>query len=183
MAMPENIRENVANFQDKVLHIRKKAGDGGPPAKFLRESERKVRLFVVGSRKQIRKSKRDENFLERRLEVQFWRAYEHLLNGDESIEDIKYAVTRASKYLPMLSDSELHARLTHIREGRYNNGDVLAVSNHYLLQGNLEGCHTIRRFFYEEKQPQNSALPPSSALDAVDLAIQNGFGTSTGDLS
>lgn len=176
------MREGVTDFHDKVVPLRKKAGSGGPPAKLIRESERKVRLMVLGTPKQRRSIERDAGFLERRQEFQFWRAYEHLLNGDESPEDLRYAITKASKYLPELSSDEFDARLSHIREGRYSNGDVLAVSNHYYMQGNVEGCNTIRRFFNEERQPQNPQLQPTNVPDAVDLAIQDGYGMSTGDL-
>lgn len=136
-------------------------------------NEEKMAVERFGTKPIKRVRLRQESFVKGLEEYQFNRAYEHMQKGDESIEDMRYAIGRASKYLSPLSDVEFADTLSRIREGRYSNGDVLAVSNHYYLQGNIEGCITIRRFFNEERQVQNLPLPKPSAPDAVDLAIQS----------
>jgi hypothetical protein len=115
--------------------------------------------------------RRQEEFLAGLEERQFRRAIERMEEGRESVEDIVYAARKASKFFVEFTQDEFEEKLARIREGRHSNLDVLEVSTHYKLQGNEEGCSTIRRFYTEERRSvENVVLPVSPTPDAIDIA-------------
>lgn len=160
---------------DNIIYFPFRPRENEPGPSFAaRESLHNESKFAdekFGTKKIRRQRAKRQEFLDGIEQRQFERAFQRMEEGSESMKDLKYVLKRAPQFLKQLSSEEFADRLSRIREGRYSNGDVVMVSNHYFLEGNFEGAKVIRRFFYEEKQPQTVISSSNSSIpDIIDIA-------------
>ena len=108
-------------------------------------------------------------------ESQFRRALNNIEEGKGSEVDLRYVLGRASKFLSPLQPDEFSERLSNICNGKYTNADVIMLSIHYFLDGDMMGGQVIRRLLTEEKEANtfSEISQPTGVIDVVDMAIQD----------